>query len=120
MDNKEWFGRLTEDAPVTAVARVIDVPYKTLDTQLRSESGLKPDMVVKIARAYGMSAVAALVDCGLIKMHEARDAAGLEPRNITEALTRATDRQILREIGRRLDARKKGDDTDLDPEIEEF
>jgi hypothetical protein len=105
MDMKQWLAAVTKDASVNAIAREIEVPHKTLDTQLRSPTGLKPDMVVKIARAYDVSPVAALVDLGLITEKEARDSVGLDPMRRSSALRDATDDELLREIGRRIGER---------------
>lgn len=107
MNAKDWLDRLTDDASVNAAAQKAGVPQKTLDTQLRSHTGLKPDMVVKIARAYGASPVAALVDLELITEAEARDAAGLESMRRAVALREARDAELLTEIGRRLGERKR-------------
>lgn len=110
--SKEWLDRVTGGASVNAAAQKAQVPQKTLDTQLRSASGLKPDMVVRIAKAYGKSPVAALVDNGLLLTAEDL---GFEA-DLTESdhlawlrdEERATDDVLLTEIGRRLEARKRG------------
>lgn len=113
MDAKEWLKRVSGGASVNAAASQAKVPQKTLDTQLRSASGLKPEMVVKIARAYGKSPVAALAETGLISEIEARNAAGirkgLEEVDIARLLGKATDAQLLEEIGQRLNRRKRRD-----------
>lgn len=102
MDMKHWLDRVTEESSVNAIAREARVPHKTLDTQLRSQTGLKPDMVVKIARTYGVSPVGALVELGLITDQEARDIVGIDAVGTAVALRRADDGQLLDEIGRRL------------------
>lgn len=109
MDSKKWLARVSEGASVNAIAKAIGVSTSTLDSQLKSSTGLKPDTMVAIARAYGYSPVAALVDCGLVTSLDARSAAAIE-RDLTvpQALAEATDDQLLREIGRRLDERGAG------------
>lgn len=109
MDTKQWLDRVTDGASVNAVAREAEVPHKTLDTQMRSAAGLKPDMVVRIARKYRYSPVAALIEFGLITESEARDAArlkdGLHAMKVEEVLHDASDGQLLREIEHRLETR---------------
>ena len=112
MDAKTWLNRVTGGASVNAAAAAAGVPQKTLDTQLRSKTGLKPEMIVRIARAYGQSPIAALVENGLLTELEARNAAGIragiESANIARLLRKATDEQLLDEIGQRLEERTNG------------
>lgn len=109
MEIKNWLATVSRDATVNAIAREARVPQKTLDTQLRSATGLKPDMVVKIARAYRYPAVQALVDLGFLEASEALDAAGAEAINVAEALRLASPAQLAHEISERL-ARLEGGD----------
>lgn len=111
MDTKEWLKRVSGGAAVNAIARDAGVPHKTLDTQVRSATGLKPEMAVKIARTYGYEPVAALVELGLITPEEARSLAGVKAVAVAEALATASNRQLLTEIGRRLDDDLFGEDS---------
>ncbi|WP_148046090.1 hypothetical protein [Nocardioides marmoriginsengisoli] len=113
MDAKEWLARVTDHASINAIAGAAAVPQKTLDTQVRSATGLKPDMVVKIARAYkGAEPIAALVELGLITAEEARSNAGVEQVSVAEALAKASNSELLTEIGRRLDEELLHEDGD--------
>lgn len=106
MDSKKWLARVGDGASVNAMAKKIGVSTSTLDSQLKSPTGLKPETMVALAREYGYSPVAALVDSKLLTTLEAKAAANIE-RDLTvpEALADASDEQLLREIGRRLDER---------------
>lgn len=106
MDSKKWLDRVGGGASVNAMAKAMGVSTSTLDSQLKSSTGLKAETLVALARAYGYSPVAALVDSELITTLEAKASANIE-RDLTvpEALAEASDEQLLREIGRRLDER---------------
>lgn len=106
MDSKKWLERVGSGASVNAMAKAIGVSTSTLDSQMKSSAGLKPETVVALAREYGYSPVAALVDLGLIAETDARAGAAIE-RDLTlpRALSEASDEQLLREIGRRLEER---------------
>lgn len=119
MDSKKWLARITGGASVAAIAEQAQIPRKTLDTQLRSPKGLAHRHIIDIARAYGASPVRALVESGALNIEEARDVAGLRPLEVAEALGDADDRELLEEIGRRLDARCTEVDIDPDPDVEE-
>lgn len=107
MDMKPWLLRVAPS--VNAAAGKIGVTTSTLNTQLSSKGGLRPELVVKIARAYGASPIAALVELGLLKAEEAQDATGLRRGLIqlraAQVLADASDEELLAEIGRRLDER---------------
>lgn len=109
MDSKKWLARVGSGASVNAMAEKIGIATSTLDSQMKSPTGLKPETMVALAREYGYSPVAALVDRGVVTSLEARASAGIE-RDLTvpQALAEASDDQLLQEIGRRLDER--GDD----------
>lgn len=109
MDSKKWLKRVGGGASVNSMAKSIDMTTSTLDSQIKSPTGLKPETMVALARQFGYSPVAALVDRGLITTLDARQSADIE-RDLTvpQALAQATDDQLLKEIGRRLDEREGG------------
>lgn len=117
MNIKQWLARVTDGASVNAVAHEVRMTQTTLNGQVSGKAELKPETVVKIARAYNYSVVRALVDLGLIKEAEAMDAAGVEEIAVAAALARADDPELLTEIGRRLAERKSksGTVTQLHP-----
>lgn len=109
MDMKPWIKRVSGGASINAVAKASGIPQPTLDGQLRSSTGVKPDAVVKIARAYDVSPVVALVEYGLIRADEAgqqHDLAEADHLTWLSDDSRATDEILLAEIGRRMEARK--------------
>ena len=114
MDAKDWLGRVTSGASVNAVAGRISMGQRTLNDQVSGASTLKPETVVKIARAYAAEPVAALVELGLVSAEEARSNAGLEQISVAEALAKASNRELLTEIGRRLDEELFGQGEDGD------
>lgn len=107
MEARELIGRLAGGDKPHAAALKASVPPKTLDTQIRSATGLKPDMVVRIARAYGSDPVVALVELGLITAKEAGARHELSEADHIAWLREAGDQVLLDEIGRRLNEREE-------------
>lgn len=106
MDAKKWIERVAHES-VNAVAKKIEMTGSTLDSQIKSERGLKPETVISIARAYPpYSPVQALVDFKFLESKEVRDKAKLQPMNVAEALSKASNDELLREIGDRLEREK--------------
>lgn len=104
MDMKQWIESIAPS--VYAAALKIEMTPSTMDSQLKSASGLKPETVVKIARAYGESPLLGLVELGLITTDEIMDEAGLKKVHVIDALADAKDADILWEIQKRLDERR--------------
>lgn len=114
MDAKSWIKRVTNEAPAT-VAKKLGITPSTLDSQMKSANGLKPEVVVQIARAYKADVIAALVELGLLEpsdigaevdLSEAEHLAWLQDE------TKATDAVLLAEIGRRFEARRAAGNDD--------
>jgi hypothetical protein len=109
-DMRAWLAR-TAGASVNAVAAEIGMTQTTLNAQINGSATLKPETVVKIARAYEADPVAALVELGLITAEEAGAVHDLTEADHLAWLAddqRATDAILLDEIGRRLDERNGG------------
>lgn len=119
MEARDLIDQLGAGDSPHAVAVRAGVPPKTLDTQLRSKSGLKPEMAVKIARAYGADPLVALVEVGLISADEAAGASMEDLRaqiareleaerigSMSDDQLTAEVRRLLAEVDRRLAARK--------------
>lgn len=93
---------------MNAVATEIGMTQTTLNAQINGSAMLKPETVVKIARAYDTDPVAALVELGLLTAEEAAAEHDLTEADYLTWLAddeRATDELLLTEIGRRLDQR---------------
>ena len=70
MDMSAWMARVTTDLP-TVIARRIGMSTSTFHSQINRDTGLKPETVVMIARAYGADPLEGLVALGLITPEEA-------------------------------------------------
>lgn len=94
MDSIQWLRLVAPDATNGAIATRAGLTRSTLNRQVE-QGGLKPDVVVAVARAYHKPVLEALVACGFITEQEAqlKERMGLE-----EALASATDEQLLRAI----------------------
>lgn len=104
MNMKEWLDRI---APSTNAAAVESgMTTSTLARQLASRDGLPAETVIRIARAYGESAVEALVELGFLAPDEV--SRGVDRVDVAAALARATERDLLQEIGKRLDRKDAG------------
>lgn len=117
MEARRLLDLMTDGDSPHAVAVRAKVPPKTLDTQLRSPKGLRPEMVVKIARAYAADPVVALVDHGLLAADEVAGVSVDQMRAQVEREVREVDlesmsdeqltgevRRLLGEVDRRLAA----------------
>lgn len=98
---------VTHGESVLAVAQTVGMANRTLDGQLKSASGLKPETAIRIARAYGRNPVAALVALGYVKAAEAADTGGLTEAAHLAWLRTADDDVLLAEIGRRVKSRSR-------------
>ena len=94
MNAKEWL-RVTTTDPLNEIARRAGIPQRTLYNQLERRS-LAAENVIKVADAYGVHPLRALIDCGYV------DAGWAELPDVDTALRRATDDQLADEILRRL------------------
>lgn len=104
MEMKEW---LDDVAPsVNAAAGEIGMTTSTLARQLASRDGLPAETVIRIARAYGRPPVEALVELGFLDAGEVSQ--GIDRVEVSVALARATEKDLLREIGARLDRNDSG------------
>ncbi|MDJ1371784.1 helix-turn-helix domain-containing protein [Gulosibacter molinativorax] len=95
MTYNTWLSIHTNGASTRDIAAKADVAQSTLSRQLSGSSSLDAALVVKIARAYNLSVLDALVAAGFITSEEAN----IPP--IAAALESASDVEIAREILRR-------------------
>lgn len=105
MDARIWMDGVTHGDSVLAVAQTVGMANRTLDGQLKSPGGLKPETAIRIARAYGHSPVAALVALGYLRADEASSTEGLAEATHLAWLRTADDDALLAEIGRRVKSR---------------
>lgn len=108
MSTQQWMESVSDGATVNAVASKAGVSQSTLATQLASTTGLKPDMAVRIARAYGSDPVVALVQVGLLQADEVTGVSADELRTQIAAemdaqrLEEMTDDELMAEVRRLL------------------
>lgn len=111
MDAKSWIKRVANEPPAT-VAKKLGITPSTLDSQMKSANGLKPEVVVQIARAYKADVVASLVELGLITAEDVGAEVDLSEADHLAWLQdeeRAPDDLLLAEIGRRIASRRQVD-----------
>lgn len=103
---RPWLDSLSGDAPITEVADRVHMDQSTLNRQMKK--GVPPDTIVKIARAYRVDPVVALVELGLITADEA---GGVNTAQLRTQITREvaqqrldamTDDQLMTEVKRLL------------------
>lgn len=104
MDAKSWIKRVSGEAPAT-VAKKLGITPSTLDSQMKSANGLKPETVVLIARHYKADVVASLVELGLIASKDIGAEVDLSEVEHLAWLRDVDDDVLLDEIGRRLKER---------------
>lgn len=102
-----WLAETAGDASTNEIARNAGVTVSTLHRQ-RTSGNYSPDTVARIARAYGVSVIDALVTLGLI--HPDDIATG----QVIDGLREATDQQLVAEIARRLEVIAEGDGSVFD------
>ena len=108
MEARDLIGQLSAGDSPHAVAVRAGVPPKTLDTQLRSKTGLKAEMAVRIARAYGADPLVALVGIGLLEPDEVAGVsanelrAQIEREMLADRLASMTDDELMAEVRRLL------------------
>ena len=96
---KKWIASVTTDS-TNAIASKIELGQSSLSRQVNGEVATPPDTVVKIARAYGISPLPGLVQIGFITDDEAASSAEFA---VSAALRKASNKQILTEVERRMD-----------------
>lgn len=94
MSKLDWYRGVVKDASINAVAARSGLVQSTLNRQIKAEA-LTPDVVVAVARAYGVDVLDALVANGVlteddIRSHWAR-----------VALADLTDIELAAEVIRR-------------------
>lgn len=94
-DIDQWVRRVTRGDSGRKIAKAAGVHPATLNRQL-ADSALTPEMIVKIARGYGESAVPGLVAYGLLVDSDIAEV------SIEDALERAEDEQLMDEVLRRM------------------
>ncbi|WP_176386621.1 helix-turn-helix transcriptional regulator [Gulosibacter sp. 10] len=90
-----WLSARTDGASLRDIAARAGVTQSTLSRQISGASTLDAGLVIKVARAYGLNVLEALVASGFVTEEEA-GAPG-----VASALERATDTELAREILRR-------------------
>lgn len=90
----EYLKRITGEKSVRAIALRIGVAPTTISRQIESE--LRPELLVRICREYGLGVIPELVHIDFITEEEVAQVAG------ADALLRATDEQLAKEILRRV------------------
>ncbi|QRY62698.1 helix-turn-helix transcriptional regulator [Gordonia sp. PDNC005] len=96
MTHEEWLAATIGVDSQRAAAIKVGVPQSTISRQLARRK-LDAELVVSLARAYGVPAGQALIDTGYL------EPADLRGVGVQQALGRATNHQLLEEIMRRTD-----------------
>lgn len=94
MEHSDWLAAVTKDS-VRNVALTVGLPPRTLATQLQKER-LSPENVIRIAEAYEVHPVGALVDTGYL------DEKWAEQVDPVMAARQLSDEQVADEVLRRL------------------
>ncbi|KUF07244.1 hypothetical protein [Leucobacter sp. G161] len=97
-----WYARVTEGASINEVSRKAGIPVATLHRQLGTGK-FSPDTCANVGRAFGNSAIEALLVHGLLVADD------LDGVVTIGTLNDATDQALLEEIGRRLDHVAEGE-----------
>ncbi|QQB45326.1 helix-turn-helix transcriptional regulator [Corynebacterium glucuronolyticum] len=95
MKHSEWIHRATDGATERAVAKRIGISHTTVNTQLQREH-LSAENVIKIAEAFDIHPITALIDTGYVAAKWAMLS------DIPGALRDATDENLAEEILRRM------------------
>ena len=119
MSIADWYKKTVGNDSTNMVAENAGIVPASLYRQLPDK--LSPQSVVKIARAYGVSAIEGLVALGLL------DDSDIRMLEISDSLKNASSDELLREIASRLDRDPsladqpvwEGDPKDLDRYIAE-
>ncbi|MHA3724361.1 hypothetical protein ACXR2T_10820 [Leucobacter sp. HY1910] len=97
----KWIEAAVSGDSTNEIARRAGVTVSTLHRQ-RTSGNYSPETVAKIARAYGRSAVNALVAHGVLMASDVAEIGAME------SLADATDQQLLDEIASRLEVVSEG------------
>ena len=89
-----WYKKTVGSDTVNTVADNTEIVPSSLYRQLPEK--LSPENVVKIARAYGVSAINGLVALGLL------DDSDISQLQVSDALINASNDELLQELARRL------------------
>lgn len=100
MNSIAWMRGTVGDDTRNAVADHAGIVQSTLNRQI-DKGVLRPETVVAIARAYGVPILPGLVACGLITEQEAAIKARSD--SILEALAKADDADLVREVLHRIE-----------------
>ncbi|WP_143153966.1 helix-turn-helix domain-containing protein [Rhodococcus rhodnii] len=98
MDHREWLDDIIGADSYRAAASKVGVDQSTLSRQLTRKGELSAENVIAIARAYGRRAGDELVSTGYLVPGD------IEGVGVEGALQRATNKQLLEEIDRRMTA----------------
>lgn len=117
MNIADWYTKTVRNDSTNMVAENAGIVPASLYRQLPHK--LSPQSVVKIARAYGVSAIEGLVALGLL------DDSDIRMLEISDSLKNASSDELLREIAARLDRDPsladqpvwQGDPKDLDKDV---
>ena len=90
-----WLSERTDNAGARELAAKVGLTHTTISRQLTGRSALDAGLVIKLARAYDLDVLTALVAAGFITPAEAHSPA------LEIALREASDSDLAREILRR-------------------
>lgn len=110
--DNDWWGFVTRllDGDTPADAERKSGINRSNFTRWKQGREVDPVMAVALTRKYNGNILAALVACGLITSEEAK----LREVGLEEALEKATDRQLVVAVLRKIDGRDAGTVTELD------
>lgn len=112
MDMKDWIASLPGSPLPTQAAEASGIDRSTISRQLK-RGQLSAENVIAICRAFGKSAADGLVETGYLTPGD------FEGAGVVEALSKATNQQIVDEISKRL-ASGMGDLFNQDAEVVSF
>lgn len=112
MEHVQWFDSLPGKPSISAAARAANIQKTTLMRQL-DRKNIPAENVIAICRAFGKSAADGLVETGYLTPGD------FEGAGVVEALSQATNQQIVDEISKRL-ASGMGDLFNQDAEVVSF
>ena len=98
--HQEWFNSTVGDDTINAAASKANVNQPTLNRRLKSGE-LTAELVISIARAYGVNPVQALIETGYLDTNEARGTVTISK------LADASDQELMQEMLRRIDTGKQ-------------
>lgn len=96
----EYLAIISEGATGSDIARQTGVPESTISRWLSSTSAPRPNQVVRVARAYGLNPLTALVAAGYVDESDV-DLTAMSPRALQ--LREFTELELAREMVRRVE-----------------